>query len=188
MSRVWLVALVAILAIGLALAWVLTPLRALVDPRGLLASAEQLTSTAWGIALIVPAFVLLSVAMVPTSILRWATVLALHPVLGVTFMVIGVMCASFIGHAIGDRLGAERMARIGNERFARIRSRLERIGILGMAAIRQVPLGPFMIVNAVAGAARVRRRVFLAGTLVGMVPSTIVMLLAGASLRAWLLA
>jgi phospholipase D1/2 len=184
MARVWIAVAIAI---GLALAWALTPLREVVDPRAMLAAADELRATGWGIALIVPLFVAFSIVMVPTSLLRWTTIVAFDPWIGVPCMVIGVLVAALIGHAFGERAGAERIARIGNARFARIRARLERTGILGIAALRQVPLGPYMFVNAAAGAARVPRRTFLLGTLVGMVPSTIIMVAAGASLRAWLL-
>jgi phospholipase D1/2 len=178
MARVWIACAVLV---ALALAWVLTPLGELIDPRALLVSADELRATGWGIALIVPLFVAFSVVMIPTSLLRWTTIVAFDPLIGVPCMVAGVLCAAFLGHVIGERVGADRLARIGNARFERIRARLERTGVLGIAALRQVPLGPFMFVNAVAGAARTRRKTFLAGTLVGMVPSTI-----GASLRAWL--
>ncbi|MDQ3365860.1 MAG: VTT domain-containing protein [Myxococcota bacterium] len=178
---------VALAALGLALAWALTPLRSVIEPRSLLAGAEQLRASGWGIVLVPPAFVLLSLAMVPTSLLRWTTVLAFSPLFGVLCMVLGVACATLLGHMIGQRIGADRLARIGGDRVHRIRARLERTGVLGIAALRQVPLGPFMIVNAVAGAARVRRNVFVAGTVLGMVPGVIVMVLAGSSLRAWLL-
>jgi phospholipase D1/2 len=184
MARVWIV---VALVLGLALAWALTPLRELIDPRALLDAADSLRATGWGIALIVPLFVVFSVVMIPTSVLRWTTIVAFDPLIGVPCMVIGVMCAAFLGHALGTRAGAERLANVGSARFAKIRARLERTGVLGIAALRQVPLGPFMFVNAACGAARVPRKTFLAGTLVGMVPSTVVMVLAGASLRAWLL-
>ncbi len=184
MARVWIVAAIAI---GLAIAWAVTPLRELVDPRTLLDAADDLRATGWGIALIVPLFVVFSVLMVPASLLRWTTVVAFDPWIGVPCMLVGSIGATFIGHAIGKRAGAERLACIGSERVAKIRARLERAGVLGVAAIRQVPLGPSMFVNAAAGAAGVRRDVFLAGTFVSMLPSTVLMVVAGASLRAWLL-
>jgi uncharacterized membrane protein YdjX (TVP38/TMEM64 family) len=187
MSRGVAGAVALVLTLGLALAWAFTPLRDALAPRDLLASAAELRATGWGMLLVPPVFVLLSLAMVPTTILRWATVVAFDPLFGVVFMVLGVLGATFVGHAIGERLGAERMSRFGGDRVERIRARLGRTGVLGIAALRQVPLGPFMIVNAAAGALRVRRGAFLGGTLVGMVPGAIVMVLAGGSLRAWLL-
>jgi len=181
----WVLALAV--AVGLALAWAFTPLRSLVDPRRLLAAAEHLRASGWGILLVPPAFVVLSLALVPTSILRWTTILAFDPWFGVAVMTVGVASATFLRHFIGARLGAERMSRLGSARFERVRVRLGRTGLLGVAALRQVPLGPFMIVNALAGATGMRRSVFVAGTIIGMVPSVVVMLLAGSSLRAWLL-
>ena len=164
MSRGLTCVIVLAAAIGLAAAWAFTPLRTVLSPRELLAAAEDLRASGWGLLLVPPAFVLLSVAMVPTSVLRWTTVIAFDPVFGVLFMVLGVLGATFLGHAIGARLGAER---VGGERIERLRARLTK--------------------TAAAGAAGVRRGVFLGGTLVGMVPGVIVMVLAGGSLRAWLL-
>jgi phospholipase D1/2 len=182
----WAIGL-ALVAVCLALAWAFTPLREVIEPRELLARAEQLRESGWGIVLIPPAFVLLSLAMVPTSLLRWTTVLAFDPVFGVVCMTLGVIGATLLGHAIGKRVGAERLARVGGARIEAIRARLGRTGVLGIAALRQIPLGPFMIVNAVAGAARVRGTVFLGGTLLAMIPSVTVMLLASSSVRGWVL-
>ncbi len=168
--------------------WTTPPVRAALEPRALLAGAERLRDSGWGLLLIPPAFVLLSLVLVPSSVLRWTTIVAIGPVSGLLCMALGVIGATLVGHAIGQRLGSERLARLAGTRLPRIRDRLQRTGVLGIAALRQVPLGPFMVVNAVAGAARVRRHVLVAGTLVAMVPSVIVMTIAGGSLRAWLAA
>lgn len=182
----WAIGL-ALGALALALAWAFTPLRTVLAPRALLTGAEQLRASGWGIVLVPPLFVLLSLAMVPTTLLRWTTVLAFDPVFGVLCMTAGVACATLVGHAIGQRVGADRLTALGGERMERVRARLRGTGILGVAAMRQVPLGPFMIVNAIAGAAQIRCRVFVGGTVLGMIPSVAVMLLAGSSMRAWLL-
>ena len=193
MRHAWVIG-IALGAVCLALAWAFTPLRTVIEPRALIAAAEELRASGWGLVLVPPAFVLLSLAMVPTSVLRWTTVVAFDPVFGVICMALGVVGATALGHAIGARVGAERLARFGGERLGgrlgerieRIRGRLARTGVLGIAALRQVPLGPFMFVNAVAGAARVPRRVFLGGTVLGMIPSAVVMLIAASSVRAYL--
>ena len=101
MTRVWIVAAVAV---GLAIAWAATPLRELVDPQGLLAAADGLRATGWGIALIVPLFVLASVVMIPSSILRWTTVVAFDPWIGVPCMLLGSLGAAFTAQS---RIGAD---------------------------------------------------------------------------------
>ena len=62
--------------------------------------------------------------------------------------------------------------------------RLAQGGLRAMFLLRLIPVAPFPVVNMVAGASRVRPRYFLFGTLVGVLPSLIVLTLVADRIRA----
>lgn len=173
----------AILALGALWRW--TPLAGLADPEWLFGHARVLRDHGIAGALAPVAFVVLSLALFPLVVLRVTTVVVFGPVLGAVYAMLGVALCALVGHAIGARLGGEALE--ADRRVQRIRDLVDRRGgILGIAALRLVPLGPFMAVNAAAGAARLRRGHFVAGTVLGLTPGLIVIVLFSAQME-WLL-
>jgi phospholipase D1/2 len=172
----------AVVAIGLA--WWLTPLREWLTPERLLASADAARGSPVAVALVPGAFVALSFAFVPIVVLRATIVLVFGPLLGPLLAILGVALAALAGHAIGQLAGARALERLGGPRVEKVRARLSRAGVLSIAAVRMVPLAPNMVVNAVAGAARVPRRAFVAGTVLGLMPGLILLVTASAPLEA----
>ncbi len=161
------------------LAWSLTPLADVARLERVTAGVEQLRADWPSAMILVPAlFVALSLAFVPVSIMRPAIVLALGPILGPVCALAGGLLAAYLGYTIGKRVGGESLERLAGARVAAIRARIERHGVLAIAAVRLVPLGPFMLVNAVFGAAGVRRRDYLLGSLLSMIPGLVIMALA----------
>jgi phospholipase D1/2 len=63
-------------------------------------------------------------------------------------------------------------------RVAKLRAKLQGGGVAAMAAMRLLPLGPFTFVNVACGAAGLKRRDFLLGTTIVMIPVLILMALA----------
>jgi uncharacterized membrane protein YdjX (TVP38/TMEM64 family) len=178
----------ALAGIALFVAWRWTPLREVADPKALLAWAEALRSSGIAIVLVPAAFVALSLALFPIVVLRVTIVLVFGPLLGPIYALLGVAAGALLGHAIGARLGAKPLERLAGPRVDRIRARLEgRTGVWAIAALRLVPLGPFMVVNAVGGAARLRRRNFVLGTVLGLTPGLVVIAVISAHLE-WLVA
>jgi uncharacterized membrane protein YdjX (TVP38/TMEM64 family) len=167
-----LLALVAA-AVALGLAWRFTPLAALADPAALVARAGGLRGEPLAVLLAPLAFVALSLVLCPLVVLRLSTVLLFGPLLGPPVAIAGVALCALVGHAIGARLGAEGLERLAPRRVAQLRALADRRGVLAIAAMRLVPLGPFMVVNAAAGAARLRRRDFVAGTVLGLMPGLV---------------
>jgi uncharacterized membrane protein YdjX (TVP38/TMEM64 family) len=73
--------------------------------------------------------------------------------------------------------------RIAGARLNRLSQLLREQGLLTLSAIRLVPLGPFAAQNVVAGAIRVPFARFLAATLIGILPGTLVTILFGGQIR-----
>jgi len=148
-------------------AWHLTAHQSLPD-------AEQLSSLmaphrhAWyALPLVIAAFVLLGLALVPVLLMIAATGAAFGPWLGPVYAMAGSLASASVGFGIGRWVGRERVAQLGGPRVARLTAALERNGTLAVFFLRKVP-APFTLTNLVVGASGVRYRDFLAGTLLGM--------------------
>ena len=126
--------------------------------------------------LVVLAFSLLGLAMVPVLLLITATGVAFGPILGPLYAMAGSLASASLGFAIGRCTGLARIQRVGGTRVTRIVQSLERNGTLAVFLLRKIP-APFLIANIVAGASRVSYRDFLVGTTLGM--TAIVVALAG---------
>lgn len=163
----------ALILVALAAAWIVTPLREVARPERLLGWAETLRQLPLAMVTVPAVFVLLGLVLFPVSVLRAVTVVVFGPVLGPLYAVTGAVLSGLVGYALGHRLGAKAVDDLAGPRARRIRERLGRAGALSIAAVRLIPLGPFTLVNAVAGAARVRLRDFTLGTFLGMTPGAL---------------
>ena len=83
-----------------------------------------------------------------------------------------------IGHAIGARL----FKNYSNTAFMRISDRLKNTGVMGLAALRMVPVAPFTLVNMILGASTIKMVPYLAGTFMGLMPGMTAMVILGDSL------
>jgi phospholipase D1/2 len=169
-------ALLALL--GASLLWKYTALADLVRLDALVARAEQLRRYRLTLVLAPAIFVGLSLALVPITLLRAATVIAFGPLLGPVYALVGSVVAAFLGYELGRHAGGDALTRLGGKRLERIRERVHAGGVWAMAALRLVPLGPYTFVNAACGAAKIRRRDFLLGTTLVMIPVLVIMAIA----------
>ena len=125
---------------------------------------------------VVIAFVGLGLLMVPVLLLITATGIAFGPWLGPVYAMAGCLASASAGFAIGRWTGRHRLERLGGDRVARITRALEQNGTLAVFFLRKVP-APFLLANMVAGAAPIRYRDFVIGTVLGM--GALVIALAG---------
>jgi len=76
--------------------------------------------------------------------------------------------------AIGRHLSKDTVRALAGRRLNDLSRRLGERGLLAIIFARVVPVGPFSIVNIVAGASHIRWRDFLLGTVIGLVPGVTV--------------
>ena len=75
--------------------------------------------------------------------------------------------------AIGRRLGRETVRKVAGSRLNALSRRLAKRGLLPVVIARLLPVGPYSIVNLVAGASHIGWRNFLIGTVLGLAPGVI---------------
>lgn len=115
----------------------------------------------------------LTVALVPGSVLTLAGGLLFGGGLGSVVSVVGATVGATIAFTIARAAGRRAVERLVSGRAARVDRWLAYRGILAVVTLRLVPLVPFSVANYAAGITAVRRRDFVVGTAVGIVPGTV---------------
>lgn len=153
--------------------WLWTPLHEWIDVDRLVALAERFDSSPLTPFAIFAAFVLGGLIGFPVNVLTAATIILCGPVLGVIYALIGALLSAQALYEIGHSLGHRILRRFAGERLIRLRQRLVERGLLAVVLVRIVPIAPYSLVNLVAGSARIDRRIYALGTLIGMLPGTV---------------
>jgi len=87
--------------------------------------------------------------------------------------------AAILFYLLGRRFGATSFRRLGGERLERLSRQFRKGGIPAVVSIRLLPIAPFPVVNLTAGAARVDPFAFAVGSLFGLLPGPLAVLLLG---------
>ena len=176
-ARVLRFAVALILLAALGAAWRWTPLRDLV-PLGHLISAARDSASSPSTALIVLGlYVVGGVVAFPITVLIIATGIVFEPLPAALYALCGVLLNAAVTYWMGWRLGRHTIRRLAGSQLNRITRKLAGRGVLVIALIRLLPIAPFSIINAVAGASHSRLRDFLIGTAIGMAPGIAVIVL-----------
>lgn len=101
--------------------------------------------------------------------------------LGAALALLGALVGALVAFELGRLLGREAVDRLLGGRLARVDALLRDHGTGAVVAVRLVPVLPFTAINYAAGLSAVRRRDYLVGSALGMVPGS----LAYAALGAW---
>jgi phosphatidylserine/phosphatidylglycerophosphate/cardiolipin synthase-like enzyme/uncharacterized membrane protein YdjX (TVP38/TMEM64 family) len=169
-SRIVALSLLLLVLAGLALAWHSTPLNQAMNLPALIAFAQQLRDMPFTPLLVVAAYVLGCVLMMPVMLLIAATGLVFGLMPGALYALAGTLCAAAAGYGIGAVLGRDLVRRMLGSRLHQLSRRVARRGLVAMIVIRMLPVAPFGVVNLVCGASHLRFRDYLLGTVIGMTP------------------
>jgi phosphatidylserine/phosphatidylglycerophosphate/cardiolipin synthase-like enzyme/membrane protein DedA with SNARE-associated domain len=172
-SRVWRVAAALITLAALAAVWRWTPLRDWVALEALVRMARALHESPAAPIVVVAAYVIGGLLVVPVTALIVATGIVFGPLVGSLYAFAGVLLSAAVTYSIGRRMGRHAVRRLAGARLNRITRRLAKKGTVAIAVIRLLPIAPFSVVNAVAGASHIRLREFLLGTVLGMFPGIV---------------
>jgi uncharacterized membrane protein YdjX (TVP38/TMEM64 family) len=153
--------------------WRWTPLREIVSLSSLVLMLQTLDASPFAPLLVLAGYVLGGLLVVPVTALIAATGVVFGPLLGTFYALTGALLSAAITYALGRRIGRHAVRRLAGSRLNRITRRLARKGTMAIAIVRLLPIAPFSVVNAVAGASHVRPREFLLGTALGMLPGII---------------
>lgn len=176
----WQLVAPVVFLLGLAALWQFTPLSAYVDPTRLADLLDRAARTPWAPLAVPIGFVVAGGAMFPVTVLILVTAILFPPAEAFAYSLAGAMLSALASYAAGRALGAAPLENVLGAALRRARAAMARHGVLGVAAIRMVPVAPFTVVNFAAGAVRVELTPYVLGTLLGLVPGVAVLTFLGA--------
>jgi len=166
-----------------ATAWTFLSFAGLVEPDMPRDVLDIVRTHPAGVACVAIGVVLLGSAGVPAGLLIAATAALVDLAHAIPICAGGLLLSASIHYALGRFVPglARRMTSKGLVR--EVTDRLAGGGILSVALARNMPIAPFMEVSAACARAGILSARYLAGTAIGMLPGTLLLLLTGRVLR-----
>ena len=169
--RPWVtLAIVAAVVAGFAALWRFTPLATIVTSEKVLDVANAFADNWWAPLVLILMYTPASMIMFPRPLLTMAAVVVFGPWEGFTVAMTGVVIAGAVGYAMGRLVHRDTVRRLAGGRLNRLTAVLQRRGVLAVTLVRLVPIAPYLVVNVVMGAMRIRFHHFVLGTFLGMLP------------------
>ncbi|HWO41625.1 MAG TPA: VTT domain-containing protein [Candidatus Eisenbacteria bacterium] len=165
---------ILIVLFGLAAAWKWTPLADQIDIRKIAAWAFSLRDNPAREMIILAAYLVGSLIMVPITVLIVATALVFGPTLGSAYSLAGCLIGSAATYAVGYFLGRDFVRQITGPKWERVEAKIGQAGIVAVATLRLIPVAPFTIVNVISGAFQVPIRDYFVGSVLGLAPGILV--------------
>lgn len=157
--------------LGVIFLWRWSPIAEYVRPEFLAEWGYSLGSVWWGYLAAIGVFLASGLVVFPVTVLITASALIFGGLWGFAVAYTGSLVSATAGYLVGDLLGRQRMGLLSRGgRLETVSQVLARRGILSVAAIRQLPVAPFSVVNFAAGVSHIRFRDYLIGTAIGILP------------------
>jgi phospholipase D1/2 len=124
----------------------------------------------WAPLAVIASYTLASVLMFPRWLITMAAVIAFGPWQGFAYGLTGMVVAAVASYLPGRLVARDTVRRLAGQRLNRLSAMLHRRGMLAVTVVRLVPIAPFVVVNLVMGAMRIRFADFLLGSVIGLLP------------------
>jgi len=164
------VILLSLFAIGLALVWRFTPLSDWIRMETAVKWAKAMKNLPWAPLVIIAAYTPATVLMFPRWLLTMAAVIAFGAWAGFAYAMSGAVLAATASYLVGRRVHRDTVRRLAGPRLNRLSRLLLRRGVIAVTLVRMVPIAPFVVVNLVMGAMRIRPHHFVIGSILGFLP------------------
>ena len=170
-NRAVVVLAIALLLTGiLTLVWRHTALAEIVTPDNVVAWIDGMSEKWWTPLVILVAYTPAMIVMFPRPLITLAAVVAYGPVTGGALAMTGIEIASTVAFFAGGLMKEETLHRWAGPQFEHVARFLKKRGLFATFMVRLLPVAPFAVVSAVAGALRLRLWHLVAGTFLGMFP------------------
>lgn len=171
---------------GLFAVWQWTPLSEYVTAEAATTWARTFGDHPGAPFAVIAAYTVASFIMFPRPLITLAAVIAFGAWLGFAYAFIGIIIAAALTYALGRGLSRDAVRKVAGARLNRITTTLRAKGLLAVIALRIIPIAPFIVVNMVLGAARVKLWHYLVGTAIGMLPGTLTATVFADQFESWL--
>lgn len=173
---------IIVLLAALSLLWTMTDMKEFVKPEFVAGWIDRIDSSPYEFLWILGAYIVSGLLFFPVTVLSAAIILAFGGVKGFGYTVIGGLVSGWLGYMIGHMLGREKLQRIFPS-SKKIIKKLRASGVMGVTAVRMLPIAPFSLVNLLMGVVNIPIYAYLAGTFLGLLPGKVMLALFGTSLK-----
>lgn len=135
---------------------------------GFLDRADHWRTLPWAPLVALAAFAVGGLIAFPVSWMTAATIVVFGPWLGGAYAMVGAVLDAWVVYELGLLLPEETFDRWFGERGKNLRARIIGHGLIAMIVVRLLPIAPYSVISFIAGAARVGRFDYLAGSAIGM--------------------
>jgi phospholipase D1/2 len=153
--------------------WRLAPVSEWVDVASVKAAAEWVRQQPLTPVLVMVGYILGGLVAFPVTLMIIATVLVFGPWWGLFYALTGAELSALTVFWTGRWLGRKTVRRFAGSLLNRLSQRLSQAGLMTVITFRIVPVAPFSVINLIAGVSEIQWRDFALGTLVGMVPGVL---------------
>ena len=165
----------AVVLVAVVVLWLLLPTPTVDDIRRDIEGAGV-----WGGLVFAVGYGIASLVPIPKSVVSIAAGIVFGFWWGVLLVTVGSIIGATLAFLLGRRLGKDLVERFLGGRLDKVDDALSDRGLKAVLIVRVIPVLPFTLVNYSAGLTRVNRRDYALGTLIGMLPGTLVFVAIGA--------
>jgi uncharacterized membrane protein YdjX (TVP38/TMEM64 family) len=142
--------------------------------------AQVAAAGAWAPVLFVLLQAVVTITPLPRTVFTVAAGVLFGALWGLVLAITGTTLAALAAYGLVRWVGGALVERHAHHpAFAWVRARLDRSGLLAMVSLRLLPMVPFSVMNYAAGLARVRLFPYLVGTVLGVLPGTVAIVVMG---------
>lgn len=164
------VILLSCVAIVLALVWRFTPLSEAVTLQTAVEWARALRHHPLAPLIVILAYTPASIVMFPRWLITMAAVIAFGAWAGFAYAMSGAVLAATLSYLVGRMVHRDTVRRLAGRRLNMLSRVLVKRGVIAVTLVRLVPIAPFIVVNIVMGAMRIRPHHFVIGSILGFLP------------------
>ena len=124
----------------------------------------------WGVPVLILTFCVCAFIGVPQFLLIGIAVYAFGPLWGAVWAWMATLCSGVITFWLGRLFSTATLNRLGKGRIKRFAEFVARNAFAASAIVRNVPTGPFLLVNMVFGAIGAKFTHYLGGMALGVIP------------------
>ncbi len=163
--------------IGLTALWRWTPLGEWIDIDSARMAAEWMQQQPLAPLFVTTAYILGGLIAIPVTLMVIATVVVFGTWQGLLYALAGSWLSAVVLFAIGRWMGRDTVRRFAGSLLNRLSRKLSEAGLLTVITFRIVPVAPFSVINLIAGVSEIRWRDYALGTLIGMLPGVVAVVL-----------
>lgn len=156
------------------LAWEFSPLSSYATPEKIADVAHNFAQDPMAPCIMVGLFVLSQLVFFPLIIMTLATAMVFGPLEGILISLTGATISATITYGLGLALGKYGLKRWMGAVCAKIRTYIQGTGIVGMIALRFVPVAPYSVVNIALGVLSIPFGTYIAGSFLALLPGSII--------------